>query len=282
MATISRRELLLAPSAAPFALAKGRGIKVGVTDWNLKLTGRPDALGVAKRIGFSGVQVSLGREPVGGKLPLSNTRTQAMYQSESMKLDMPINGTCLDILHVNYLKNDKLGQQWVSEGIEATKALDVQVMLLPFFGKGALETQQEKDYVADILRELAPAAEKAKVILAIENTISAEDNARILDRVKSKAVRIYYDVGNSHRAGFDIYKEIRWLTSKRIAQVHLKDQGYLGEGEIDFNRVLRSLADADYREWANFETSSPSGSIEADMRRNLIYIKKLIGENPKA
>lgn len=269
-------------AGAAAVLGKGRGVKVGVTDWNLKLAGRVDALAIAKRIGFAGVQISLGRVPVGGKLPLSDSRTQGLYQAESMKLDLPMNATCLDILHVNFLKNDPLGPKWVSEGIEATKALDVQVMLLPFFGNGALETQADKDRVADILRELGPAAEKAKVILALENTISAEDNVRIIERAKSKAVRIYYDTYNSHKQGFDIYKEIRWLTNKRIAQIHFKDKAYLGEGEIDFNRVLRSLADADYNSWANLETNSPSGSIEADMRRNLIYIRKLIGENPKA
>jgi L-ribulose-5-phosphate 3-epimerase len=281
----SRRSFLLTASsscAAAVAFARGRGVKVGVTDWNLRLASNPDAIKVAKRIGFAGIQISLGRQPRDGKLPLANSRVQGLYQAEAMTQNIPINGTCLDILHVNYLKNDKLGLQWVTEGIEATKALDVQVMLLPFFGKGALETQAEKEYVGDALRELAPAAEKAKVILAIENTISAEDNVKIMERSKSKAVKVYYDVYNSYKAGFDVYKEIRWLTSKRIAQVHLKDKGYLGEGDLDFNKILRSLADADYDRWANLETNSPSGVVEADMKRNFTYIKKIIGENPKA
>jgi L-ribulose-5-phosphate 3-epimerase len=257
-------------------------MKVGVTDWNLRLASRPEALSLAKRIGFAGVQVSLGRQPFRGKLPFADSRTQLLYQAESMKVEMPINATCLDILHVNYLKNDKLALQWVAEGIEATKGLETQVMLLPFFNQGAIETQAEKEYVADALREHAPAAEKAKVILALENTLSAADNAWIMDRTKSKAVKVYYDTYNSHKAGYDIYKEIRWLTSKRIAQVHFKDKGYLGEGEIDFDRVVRSLADADYGSWANLETASPSGAVEADMRRNLIYIKGVIAKAPKA
>jgi L-ribulose-5-phosphate 3-epimerase len=281
MMSLNRRQLLFGAAALP-ALAKGRGIKVGVTDWNLKMASQTGALSVAKRIGFEGIQISLGRQPVDGKLPLTHSRTQLLYQAEAMKTDIAINATCLDILHVNYLKSDKLAEQWISEGIEATKALDAQVMLLPMFGKGALETQEEKERVADILRGFGPLAEKAKVILALENTISAEDNVRIMERSKSKAVKVYYDTYNSHKAGFDIYKEIRWLTSKRIAQIHFKDKGYLGEGEVDFNRVLRSLADADYRSWANLETNAPSGVIEADMRRNFTYVKRIIEANPKA
>lgn len=271
-----------ASASRSLLLARGRGIRVGVTDWNLKLASRPEALGLAKRIGFAGLQVSLGRFSVRGRLPFSDTKTQLLYQAEAMKTEMPINATCLDILHINFLKSDKMALQWVAEGIEATKGLETQVMLLPFFNQGAIETQAEKEYVADALRELAPMAEKSKVVLALENTLSAADNAWIMDRTKSKAVKVYYDTYNSQKAGYDIYKEIRWLTAKRIAQVHFKDKGYLGEGEVDFNRVVRSLADAGYGSWANLETPSPSGNVEADMRRNLIFVKGVIERAPKA
>ena len=127
------------------------------------------------------------------------------------------------------LKSDKLGLKWVSDGIRATHALGTQVMLLPFFGKGALNTAEEKSYVGDALRELAPQAEKANVILGLENTISADDNLRIMERARSKALLVYYDVGNSTRNGFDILREIRALGRKNICQVHIKDNpNYLG------------------------------------------------------
>ena len=41
-----------------------------------------------------------------------------------------------------------------------------------------------------------------------EDTISAEDNVRIVDRAQSKAVLVYYDLGNSTIAGFD---PVNWL-----------------------------------------------------------------------
>jgi hypothetical protein len=56
------------------------------------------------------------------------------------------------------------------------------------------------------LKELAPAAEKAGVDLGLEDTISAEDNVRIMERAGSPAVRVYYDVGNSTNNGFDVVK----------------------------------------------------------------------------
>jgi sugar phosphate isomerase/epimerase len=267
-------------AAAPLCGARGLGgLKVGVTDWNLRQAAKLEAVALASRLGFDGVEVSLGRKVDGDRLPLDNPDQIAAYREAFQRHSLRPAGTCLDVLHVNYLKNDKLGQKWVLDGIRLTKLLNAKVMLLPFFGKGALETQQEKDYVGDVLRELGPEAAKAGVTLGIENTISAEDNARILERSQSKSVLVYYDVGNSTRGGFDVVREIEWLGGKRIGQVHLKDNpGYLGEGQIDIPAVLRALSRIGFKGFANLETSSPSKSVEADMRRNLAYVKRVIAE----
>lgn len=148
-------------------------------------------------------------------------------------------------------------------------------MLLPLFGKGAFLTEQEMDRVGDALRELAPQAEKGGVLLGLENTLSARDNVRILDRALSPAVRVYYDVGNSTFNGHNPLEEIPWLGRDRICQFHLKDKGYLSEGAIDFPAILRRIADIGFEGFANLETSAPSGSVEQDMARNLAYIRRI-------
>lgn len=285
---LSRRSFLRAGAAlglAPASLLKAKrlsGLKIGVTDWNLRQTGRIEAVALAASLGFDGVEVSLGRKPVDDKLQLADPAIQEQYLAETRKHGIAVAGTCLDILHVNYLKNDPLGQKWVADGIPITKKLNARVMLLPFFGKGALTTRQEMDYVGDVLRELAPEAEKAGVILGLENTISAEDNVRIMERARSKAVLVYYDVGNSTNGGFDVVKEIRWLGKDQICQMHLKDNPhYLGEGKIDFPAVIAAMADIDFAGFANLETSSPSKSVEADMRRNLAYVRDLVAKVQK-
>lgn len=255
------------------------GLKIGVTDWNLRQTGKLEAIGLAGRLGFQGVQISLGRQVAQGKLPLDNPELISQYLQASKHYGVPLNGTCLDVLHVNYLKDDKLGQKWVADGIRLTKSLGAKVMLLPFFGKGALTTIEEKEYVGDVLRELGPEAEKAGVILGLENTISAQDNVRIIDRARSKALLVYYDIGNSTKAGFNVVREIDWLGKKRICQMHFKDNPhYLGEGTIDMTAVLRAVSRIGWSGFANLETDSPSKSIEADMKRNLAFVRKTMAE----
>jgi L-ribulose-5-phosphate 3-epimerase len=257
--------------------AKGH-LKIGVTDWNLRLTSKIEAIAVARKLNFDGVQVSIGRPLTGDKMPMDDDELIARYREESKAQKMPIDGTCLDRLHADCLKsNNRDAAKRVADGIRITKALGVRVMLMPFFGK--CTTQPEDfDSTADLLRELAPEAEKAQVILGLENTLSAEDNVRIMDKAKSKAVKVYYDVGNSTNNHHDVLKEIPWLGKDRICQFHLKDNPhYLGEGSIDFPKILAEIAQLGFDGYANLETDAPSKVIEDDMRKNLAFVRGIMG-----
>ena len=279
MIRITRRDVLRSAAAAGLAgrvlPAAPPAFKVGVTDWNLRLGAKPDAVALARKLGFDGVQVSFGRRFEGDKLPLDNPELIAQYKKLSAEHKIPLDGTCVDRLHENGLKSDPLAVKWVRDSIRITKDLGVQVLLLPMFGKWAILSPAERDYVGDALRDLGPEAEKAGVILGLEDTISAEDNVRIMERSRSKAVSVYYDVGNSTRNGFDVVKEIRWLGKSRICQIHLKDNpGYMGEGKIDFVEVVKAIRDIGYTGYANLETDTrPGSTVEADMQRNLSFIR---------
>ena len=254
--------------------------KVGVTDWNLKQEGKIESIALAKELGFDGVQVSIGKGT--DKLPFSDPGLQKAFLDESKRVDLRVESLCLNVLHQNYLKSDPLGQRWVADSIPIAVAMGVRVVLLPFFGKGAMNNVAEMNTVADSLREVAPAAEKEGVLLGLEDTLSARDNVRIMDRTRSSAVRTYYDVGNSTNGGFDVVDEIRWLGAARICEVHLKDNPhYLGEGKIDFKAVIDALADIGFEGWAQLETDCPT-SVEADMRRNLKFIRDLIAARDTA
>jgi L-ribulose-5-phosphate 3-epimerase len=262
-------------------LASGRTIplRIGVTDWNLNLGANPESVRKAAELGFSGVQISFGRELVNGKMPADNPEVISRYLSSSQQQDVVIDGTCVDRLHDNGLKSDPLAVKWVSDGIRLTRDLKTTVLLLPFFGRWALKTGAEMDRVGDILRELAPEAEKAKVILGLEDTISAEDNVRIMERSRSANVLVYYDVGNSTKAGFDVVKEIRWLGKHRICQFHFKDNPHLlGEGPIRFALIVQAIRDIGYAGWANLETDAQPNRLDTDMRQNLGYIRRVVDE----
>ncbi|MGH9624423.1 MAG: sugar phosphate isomerase/epimerase family protein [Bryobacteraceae bacterium] len=285
MSNFTRRSIfrsLAAASAAAgtrIARAAGSWLRVGVTDWNLYLGANPQSVRLAARLGFKGIQVSFGRQITDGRMPADHPEIIAQYLQLSEQYKVPIDGTCVDRLHINCLKSDPQARKWLLDSIRLTKALKTKVLLVPFFGHCALRTSAEMDRTGDVLRELAPEAEKAGVILGLEDTISAENNVRIMDRARSKNVLVYYDVGNSTNNGFDVVKEIRWLGKNRICQIHLKDNPhYLGEGSIQFKPILAAIHDIGFSGYANLETQVPKTDLDAGMRRNLAYIRKLMAQ----
>lgn len=283
----SRRQLLRAGVASTFgaalngAWASRPAIRIGAMDGALRMAGRPEAFALAARLGLEGVEVNLRKARGREALALSDPELQARYREASRRGKIPVAGVVLSVLHQNHFKSDKLAQKWVRDGIPIARALNARVLLLPFFGPAAIENPSERGYVADLLREFGPEAQQAGVVLGIENTLSAQDNARLLDRARSESLSVYYDVGNAtNLGGFDAPAEIRWLGKDRICQIHFKDQGYLGKGKVDFPEVLRAIREIGYQGFANLETSSPSGSVEDDVRRNLAYLRGLMREEP--
>ena len=119
------------------------------------------------------------------------------------------------------------------------------------------------------------------MILGLEDTISARDNVRIMEReqVAGRADLLRRRQLDAATASTSFRRFAGWA-SARICEVHLKDNPhYLGEGTIDFPGVVRALADIGFAEWAQLETDSPSKSVEKPTcARNLAFIRARMKE----
>jgi L-ribulose-5-phosphate 3-epimerase len=255
------------------------GIRFGVTDWNLQLAGKVEALAFAKSLGFEGIEVSLGQKPVNGKLPMDDAALQRQYLDAKKKTKMEISCANLDILHTAPLKSEKQSVKWVSDAIRIARNLGGRAVLMPMLGNNAPNGPKELDAFGDILVDLGREAEKAKVVLALESRLPAEDYFRIIERSKSSAVMVFFDPLNTPQQGPDAAQELAKLGKKHVAQMHMKDRGgagYLGDGKVDLKALRKVIADIGYRGWIDLETASPSKSVENDMKKNLAYLKALL------
>jgi sugar phosphate isomerase/epimerase len=249
-------------------------VRFGVCDWTIEKSGNPAALETAAKFGLDGVQVSLN--PKGESLALLDKDFQQSYVSTIKKTGVEIASFCLGELNNVPLKSDPRAERWVAEGIEVATAMKVGIILVPFFGKGDLKNDPAgMEAVIAALKRLAPRAEKAGVSLALESWLSAEDNLKILAAVGSPAVAVYYDVGNSQEAGFDVGQEIR-LLGGRIAQFHAKDYGDLfGQGSTDFRAVRAAMKETGYSGWLVLEEVKLPLGLEKSILQDLGYLKRL-------
>ena len=250
------------------AYARAGRFTLGACDWSLGQRARTDALTVAQQLGLDGVQVSMGS--VDNDLQLRRPDVQRTYREAATATGVRIGGVALDLMNQVPYKSDPRTEQWVSDSIDAARALDVRVILLAFFEKGDLRS--DPDGQAEVIRRLrrvAPKAEQQGIVLGIESCLSAPEHLRILDAVRSPSVQVYYDLANSTQMGYDILAEIRQLGRDRICEFHAKENGFLlGQGRIDFPAVRKAMDDIGYGGWIQIEGAVPKGQplIESHTR----------------
>jgi len=262
--------LLAAEPAKPRTKAKPGRIRIGSCTIGLE---------DAKRAGLDGVEIGVGGPA--DTLQVADPAVRQEYKEKMKSTGLVISSFMMGLFNSHPLASDPRGPAWLEQAIDAAKDLGAKVILVAFFGKGSLLTQDRElkradlDVVIERLKAAAPRAREAGVILGIENTLSAEQNAEILDHIGSEAVRIYYDVGNSTNMGYDVPAEIRFLKD-RIAIFHFKDNPhYLGEGKVQFEGIAAAMREIGYQGWIILETTSPSKDRVADAKRNAVYIRRL-------
>ncbi|MDD8025407.1 MAG: sugar phosphate isomerase/epimerase [Acidobacteriota bacterium] len=252
--------------------AKESAVRFGVCDWTLGKGGDPAALALAGKLGFEAVQVSLN--PAGDDLALLQEDARRAFLAAAETTGVAIASFAIGKLNDVPLKNDPRAEKWLGQAIGIGAAMNVRLVLVPFFGAGDLRGDAPGiDAVVAALQRLAPKAEKAGVVLALESYLSAEENLKILARVGSPAIRIYYDVANSAEVGLDIFKEIPALGA-RIVEIHAKDNKDLyGRGDIDFARVRAAMDAIGYKGWFVLEgTKYPLGR-EASLQYDLKFLQ---------
>jgi sugar phosphate isomerase/epimerase len=250
-----------------------RGFRLGVCDWTIQKRCDPAAFAAAKKIGLDGVQVDFGGGPDKDP-PLFDPALQKRYADEIQAQEMRIASLAMGALNEVPYKSDPRAEQWVDKAIDVAQAMRQRIILLAFFGKGDLKNDAPgTDAAVSRIKNIAAKAEKARVTLAIESWLSAEEHIAILDRVNSPAVQVYYDVANSHKMGYDIYREIRTL-GKRICQFHAKDYDDLyGKGSIDFARVREAMDEVGYRGWLVMEGTKMPLGVEESCRYDAEYLR---------
>ena len=274
-------------SAAPSPVPPDLRYQIGACDWSLGRRGRLDVLArdllrgrtarLRRCLPLGGVQISFGPSP--DNMHLFEESTQQAYREASERYDVAISGLALGALNNVPYKSSPRAEQWVRDSIDVAQALDVEVVLLAFFGNGDIKGDRDaQDAVIDRLKAVAPKAEEAGVVLGIESLLSAEAHMRILDAVGSDHVQVYYDVANSLKQGYDIYEEIRTLGRERICELHAKENGFLlGEGRVDFERVRAALHDIDYSGWIQIESAVPSDKeIFESYVSNTAFLRSLL------
>lgn len=256
-----------------------------------------DVFGIAAQLGFDGVELDWHElEQIhGGTLsPEDRPRWLGLAKENGVV----ISGVAAHFLNGGGLasadeKHQEQGLWAIREGLQLCRDLEAEALLVPFFGTAEMESEDDKKRLVEHLQTLAPEAETAGVVIAIEHTLRGDEAAQLLEEINSPFVGDYWDIANCMSLGFDPLQEIQML-GKHIARVHAKEfekakvtgprtaGSYpglntlpFGDGDVPVKEVLAALKNVGYTGWVTLETGA-IGDKQQSAKAALEVLKKCI------
>lgn len=219
---------------------------------------------MAADCGLDGVELDLGSLEQG--LPLSDARVCRYWLDAQQRCAVAFPALAVNTLggHCR-VRPENPGQEAlcrriVSAAIDAAAAMGIGVIQIPNFGGFAIGGEADIEPASRFYRWACELAGPRDILIASENTLSADENLWLCDQVDRSNFRIYYD--NENVAFFTGESPAAHLRAigPRACQVHLKDGSPdalsskpLGEGHGQAEPCLSALRDMGYGGWVVLE-----------------------------
>ncbi len=178
-------------------------------------------------------------------------------------------------------------------GIDLTHRVGGDSMLVVAYYDQKTPIQPQWDHARDLLKAAAPYAEKQGVKLLVENVwatylISPFDMARFIDEIGHPFVQVHFDIGNMVRWGVpEHWAQILGTRSKKldIKEYDLKKamsegmaKGFsipLGEGSIQWKKVMDELEKIQFTGWAAAEVAAGNWEELTDLAKRMDRVLEL-------
>ncbi len=257
----------IAASLESFLTSRDRP-KIAVMETAFRKYGDASSFADAKAAGYKAIQMHSGMPAGFKKKPLDQTLNLPIgtdpailksWQTESEKHDVKIISLCAGSLNKCQIwgRDRELAMRIAKQTIDGCHALDVSLMLFPFFGPSNFETDDVALVgVADFLSEILPYAQEKGVVIGIEAPIATVRVLELMKRLEfPEHLKIYYDTGNLF-AKENIYETIA-LHGQHFCEVHIKAAGsaVAGEGNIDLAKLAEALNQGGYDKWLVYESN---------------------------
>ena len=260
--------------------------KLGVFDCTFPgMTGNPEVFGLSKELGLDGVQLSTNAKP-DSQVFFSDDQISS-FKTKMAETGLEVASTSPTSINMFPFWKDPNAVEFTKKSIDAAAMLGSHSILLPFYGPARMDTAKDNKIDKNIypelvrrLREIAPYAASKNVVVCMENSVSSDENKRVIDAVGSPFIKVYFDIFNAQFYGMKTVPEI--MNSKGyIGQIHLKDKGHKLDSGSGMPENMQACFDAineiGYEGWLVFELhgfkEGRDGSVKDVVRHNAEFMR---------
>ncbi len=263
------------------AKAAGQRYKVAVVDLMILKRQKLGAFQLTKDIGADGVEVDMGglgtRDTFDSQLATPEIRQQ--FLDTAKELDLEICSLGMTGFYAQSFAERTGVERMVQDCIDTMVAMNVKVGFLPLGVADLVKKPELRPVIVERLKAVAPLAKKANVIIGIETSLAAADEARLLDDIGSGHIQSYFNFANAADNGRDISTELQTLGKKRICQIHCSDTDGVWlqyDPKIDMKKIKQALDEMKWSGWLVIERSRDKNdvhNVKGNFSANAEYVK---------
>jgi len=272
------------PGSFPALSNSNQRYKIAVCDLMILKRQKLGAFQLAKDLGADGVEVDMGglgqRDTFDNQLAKPELRQQ--FLNKSSELNVGICSLAMSGFYGQSFPERPTVPRMLQDCLDTMKLMNVKVAFLPLGVNGDLVKHPEaRPAVVQRLKDFAPKAQQAGIIIGLETSLDAAGEIKLLDDIDSPAIRIYFNFANALQAGRDLCAELRLLGKDRICQIHCTDKDGVwlqNDKRLDMPKVKKILDEMGWSGWLVLERSrdaSDPKNVKKNFGANVAYMKSV-------
>jgi sugar phosphate isomerase/epimerase len=270
-------------SCATAQSSKKQKYKVAVCDWMILKRQKLGAFGLASEIKADGIELDMGglgnRPTFDSKL--GDPVERQKFLDKSKETGVGISSIAMSGFYAQSFATREI-MPMIADCIQAMKNMKVKVAYLPLGTQTDLVKNPElRPEVIKRLQWAGKEVGKIGGVIAIETSLDATEEKKLLEEVGSKYIKSSFNFANALDNKRDISSELKILGKKYVAQIHASntDQFWLeNDKAIDMPKIKQTLDEMKWSGWLIVERSrdvTQVHNVKANYGANVAYLKKI-------
>lgn len=261
---------------------KKQKYKVAVCDWMILKRQKLGSFALAAEIKADGIELDMGglgnRPTFDSKLgdPIERQK----FLDKSKETGVGISSIAMSGFYAQSFATREITPM-INDCVQAMKNMKVKVAYLPLGTQTDLVKNPElRPEVIKRLQWAGKEVGKIGGVIAIETSLNATEEKKLLDEVGSKYIKSSFNFANALDNKRDISSELKIL-GKYVAQIHASntDQFWLeNDPAIDMPKIKQTLDEMKWSGWLIVERSRDVNqvhNVKANYGANVAYLKKI-------
>lgn len=258
--------------------------KVSVCDWMMLKRQKIGAFELAKEVGADGLELDLGGlgKNISFDNKLSDKKQRDLFISECNRLGIQFSSLALSAFYGQSFARRENYEQLLDECITTMKTMGIRVAFLPLGNQSDIVKEPELyPIVLERLKVAAKKAEAAGVVIGVETTLPAKEEAKLLDKINSPAIKSYVNFSSILKRKGNIIKDLKTLGNNRIIQIHATNtDGFWIENDpaLNMQEVKKTLDEMGWSGWLVVERSRDVNdvhNVKKNYTANTRYLKSV-------